>query len=209
MKKVVELLSITKNISVTCMTGMACSLYDNAITLHSFAGLKSSRMNVDAVIKLIKGREACLSRWQTTDVFIIDEISQMSQRTFEHVNLIAQKVRGIDTKPFGGIQVIAVGDFRQLLPVSNDIDNGQYCFESPLWNTMFPHCVELTSVYRQNQEEFVEVLNQLSSGEITEETSTFIEEELADKHICPEEHGVKFVPHIFCNNFSANYFNMS
>jgi hypothetical protein len=39
--------------------------------------------------------------------------------------IIAQKVRGIETKPFGGIQVIAVGEFRQLPPVSNDIDKGQ------------------------------------------------------------------------------------
>ena len=133
----------------------------------------------------------------------------MSRRTFEHVNFIAQKIRGIDTKPFGGIQVIAVGDFRRLSTVSNDIDNGEYCFESPLWNTRFPHCVELATVYRQNQKEFVEVLNQLSSDEITEETSTFIKEELANKILCPEDHGVKFVPHIFCNNFNANYFNMT
>lgn len=146
---------------------MACGLYDNAVTLHSFVGLKSSRMDVDAVVKSIKGRETCYSRWQTTDVLIIDEVSQLSQRTFDHVNFIAQKIRGNNTKPLGGIQVIAVGDFRQLPPVSNDIDGGNYCFESPLWNIMFPHCIELTTVYCQNQKEFLEVLKQLLSGEVT------------------------------------------
>ena len=44
-------------------------------------------------------------------------------------------------KPSGGIQVIAIGKFKQIPPVSNDIDEGQYCFESPLWNIMFPHCI--------------------------------------------------------------------
>ena len=123
--------------------------------------------------------------------------------------IIAQKVRGIETKPFGGIQVIAVGDFKQLPPVSNDIDEGQYRFESPLWNIMSPHCIELTTVYCQNQHAFIEVLKQLSSGEITEETATYIEKELHEKHLSPEEHGLEFIPHIFCNNFDANYFNMS
>lgn len=179
------------------------------ITLHSFVGLKSSRVNVDAVVNSIKGREECYSRWLTTDVLIIDEISQLSRRTFEHINYVAQKVRGFEKKTFGGIQVIVAGDFRQLPPVSNDIDEGQYCFESPLWNIMFPHCVELTEVYRQSQKAFVEVLKQLSSGEVTDETAAFIKAELDDKHLCAKEHGVEFVPHIFCNNFGANFFNMS
>ncbi len=102
-KKLVEFLTVCKNVAVTCTTDMACGLYDDALTLHSFVGLKSSRMDVDAVVKSIKGRQECYSRWQTTDVLIIDKISQLSRRTFDHVNIIAQKVRGIETKPFGGI----------------------------------------------------------------------------------------------------------
>ena len=91
-KRLVELLSVSKNVAVTCTTGMACGLYDNASTLHSFVGLKSSRMNVDAVVKSIKSRHDCYSRWQTTDVLIIDEVSQLSRKTFDHINFIAQKV---------------------------------------------------------------------------------------------------------------------
>ena len=74
---------------------------------------------------------------------------------------------------------------------------------------MFPHCIELATTYRQNQHEFLEVLKQLSSGEITEETATFIKDELHEKHLSPEKHGLEFIPRIFCNNFDANYFNMS
>ena len=65
-----------------------------------------------------KSRQNCYSRWLTTDVFIIDEVSQLGRRAFDHINFIAQKVRGIETKPFGGIQVIAIGDFKQLSPLS-------------------------------------------------------------------------------------------
>ena len=72
---------------------------------------------------------------------------------------------------------------------------------------MFPHCIQVTTVYPQNQQ--LEVLKQLSSGEITKETATLIEKELHEKHLSPEEHGSEFIPHIFCDNFDANYFNMS
>ena len=72
----VELLSVTKKVAVTCTTGMACGLYENAITVHSFAGLKSSRMNANDVVKSIMGRDACLTLWKTADVVIIDEISK-------------------------------------------------------------------------------------------------------------------------------------
>jgi hypothetical protein len=74
---------------------------------------------------------------------------------------------------------------------------------------MFPHCIELATAYRRNQHEFLEVLKQLSSGEINEETATFIKDELQEKHLSPEKYGLEFIPHIFCNNFEANYFNMS
>ena len=73
--------------------GLLLVQYDNALTLHSFYGLRSSRMDVDAVVQSIKGcREECYNRSQTTNVLIIDEVSQSSRRTFIHVNLITQKV---------------------------------------------------------------------------------------------------------------------
>ena len=61
-KKLVEFLTVCKNVAVTCTTGMTCGLYDDALTLHSFVGLKSSRMDVDVVVKSIIGRHECYSR---------------------------------------------------------------------------------------------------------------------------------------------------
>lgn len=187
---------------------MACQLYDKALTLHSFAGLINSRMDVEALVNSVLSRESCLARWRNTEVLVIDEVSQLSKKTFETINFISQRVRGED-KPFGGLQVIAVGDFRQLPPVSNDLDKGAYCFESPLWRTMFTHNVLLTVVYRQEQREFIDFLGEISRGENLSERTVCFMNELASKNLHPKDFGLDFLPHIFCTNFDAKFHNMA
>ena len=122
-KRVVSVLQQTKQVKVTCTTGMACSLYDDAMTLHSFGGIQNSRMNVDSIVSSIMSRDTCKRRWLETDVLCIDEVSQLSAKNFELMNTLAQRVRG-STKLFGGLQVICIGDFFQLPPIENDVDEG-------------------------------------------------------------------------------------
>ena len=206
-KKLANILKVTKTVAITCTTGMACRLYNNeAMTLHSFAGLINARMSVEALIESICSRESCLQRWKTTDVLIIDEVSQLSRKTFETIIHIAQAVRG-GAKPFGGMQVITVGDFKQLPPVSNDLDKGDYCFESPLWKLMFSHNIQLSVVYRQEQKDFIDVLNEVAVGEMSENGVCFMNK-LSSKALIENDFGLHFIPHIFCTNFDANYHNM-
>lgn len=131
-KRVANILEQTKRVKITCTTGMACSLCDDAMTLHSFSGIQNSRMNVDSLVTSVLSRDSCKRRWIETDVLIIDEVSQLSSKNFEMINSLAQRVRG-STKSFGGMQVICDGDFFQLPPIGNDVDEGKYCFESVLW----------------------------------------------------------------------------
>ena len=99
-KKLVSYLAATKNVAVTCTTGMACNLYENATTLHAFAGIVNYRMNVDELLVYIRSRESCLARWKNTDTLIIDEVSQLSRKTFEAIQILGQKTRD-NCKPFG------------------------------------------------------------------------------------------------------------
>ena len=103
---------------------MACSLYDDAMTLHSFSGIQNSRMNIASLVTSVLNQDSCKRRWTETDVLIIDEVSLMSAKNFEVINVLAQRVRGC-TKSFGGLQVICVGDFFQLPPIENDVDKGK------------------------------------------------------------------------------------
>ena len=104
----------------------------------------------------------------------IDEMLQLSRKTFETINHIAQAVRN-GAKPFGGMQVITVGDFKQLPPVSNDLDKGDYCFESLLWKLMFSHNIQLSVVYRQEQKDFIDLLNEVAVGKMSENGVCFHE----------------------------------
>ena len=65
---------------------------------------------------------------------VVDEVSMMSKKLFEALDKIGRTIREIN-KPFGGIQLIFLGDFYQLPPVrkDHDMDTDKYCFESDIW----------------------------------------------------------------------------
>lgn len=62
----------------------------------------------------------------------------LSEKIFNSIECISRKVRQ-ETRPFGGMQVIALGDFFQLPPVPRYDDEGKFAFQSKLWDVMFPH----------------------------------------------------------------------
>ena len=98
------------------------------------------------VSKILKNKKA-KQRWQTCEVLIIDgicllhdhncfvEISMLDGRLFDKLEAVARRVRGKDDC-FGGIQVIACGDFFQLPPVGLGKNNVIYCFECECWNAV-------------------------------------------------------------------------
>ena len=102
-----------------------------------------------------------------TKTLIIDEVSMLPGRTLEFIDYVCRELRG-DPAPFGGIQVIAVGDFLQLPPVSK---TGKYdwAFLSPVWDALEFSNVTLRQVHRQDDPEFISILNQFREGTITKE----------------------------------------
>jgi len=99
------------------------------------------------------------------DVLIVDEVSMMSAKILNILDGIGKKVRK-NNRPFGGIQLLFSGDFYQLPPVGNqgDIETSQFCFESPLWNDMFHKEISLKKVFRQSDETYASILNQIREG---------------------------------------------
>ena len=82
------------------------------------------------------------------DTVIIDEISMISAAIFEQVECVCRVVKKNETL-FGGMQMILLGDFKQLKPVPNIAygDVGQYVFESPIF-IAFSHIVLFDNIYR-------------------------------------------------------------
>ena len=99
-----------------------------------------------------------------------------SQRILEIVNRIHHFVL-VSNKPFGGVQFILVGDFRQLSPIASAIDAGHFAFLASIFNIAFPHRFELTTIIRQDdsQKALRAVLEGLRYGKCTEESELYIQ----------------------------------
>ena len=98
-------------------------------------------------------------------------------RIIDFIDFVCRKVRK-DDRPFGGIQVLAVGDFLQLPPVAK---TGRYdwAFSSQAWRDLEFSCVSLKTVHRQDEPEFVMILNQFREGKVTKEGASILKKRVA------------------------------
>ena len=159
-----------KRIQITAMTGCAAILLEScAKTLHSWANIGLASGDPDQIAAKISKSILKRANWTNTEILIIDEVSMMSQKIFELLNTIGKKTRR-NQNHFGNIQVIFCGDFYQLPPVGNndDITTSNFCFESPLWDEIFPQSnqIEFNFIFRQDDEQFKKILNEIRHGKL-------------------------------------------
>jgi ATP-dependent DNA helicase PIF1 len=115
-------------------------------------------------------------RWRECEVLIIDEISMVDGMYFDILDQVARRFRKVNQKelPFGGIQVILVGDFFQLPPVG--LQKGtKFCFEAQCWSETIKRCIDLKQVFRQKDDVFVNLLNEVRLGSITDASVRLLE----------------------------------
>ena len=158
---------------VCALTGCAAVLLKcNARTLHSWSGIKLARGPIDKIVSSITFNRRIAAAWKKIKVLIIDEVSMMSLKIFETIERVARAVRG-SKAIFGGIQVVFTGDFYQLPPVGSpdEPSTSQFCFESPKWREVFrlENHIKLVTVFRQTDETYIRILNQIREGELTPE----------------------------------------
>ena len=166
-----------KDIHVTALTGCAAVLLNcNAKTLHSWAGIGLGGITSELINKIKKNRFSC-AIWKQTDILVVDEVSMLSLKLFNQLNIIGQTIRG-NNNPFGGIQIIFSGDFFQLPPVgdNDDIDSQRFCFESENWNLVFHfNCqIQLIKIFRQLDEVYCSILNQIRQGKIKQKSNDLL-----------------------------------
>lgn len=154
------------SVGLTAMTGCAALLlHSKAKTLHSWSGIGLGTDVVPLLVSKIKKSRKARLRWMKTDTLVIDEVSMMTPELFEKLEEVARSIRGIQ-QPFGGLQLIMVGDFFQLPPVSKGEDT-RFVFESPLWSKMGLTTHNLTEIVRQKNPEFQTILNEARCGLLT------------------------------------------
>jgi ATP-dependent DNA helicase PIF1 len=157
---------------VCAMTGCAAVLLGHgAKTLHSWSGMGLAKDPKEKVIQKIAFNKRVTGGIKKTRVLIVDEVSMMSKKIFEILDGALRSVKRVDA-PFGGIQVIFTGDFFQLPPVGSayDEETSMFCFESVRWMNAFKmeNHVVLKHIFRQEDGEYKEILNQIRWGELNE-----------------------------------------
>jgi ATP-dependent DNA helicase PIF1 len=173
-----HLRSIDANHAICAMTGCAAILLNcNAKTLHSWSGIKIAKGTKNEVINMVLRNKRVVQNWKKTKGIILDEVSMLSKKIFEIIEELARIIKG-SSKPFGGMQVVFTGDFFQLPPVGSDgePDTEKFCFESPLWNTIFKleNQIELKTIFRQNDPKYIDILMQIRRGELNEENTAIL-----------------------------------
>ena len=110
------------------------------------------------------------------ELLIIDEVSMLRADLLDAIDWTLRNVRKIN-RPFGGVQVLFIGDLLQLPPVVRQEEwnvlrnyyGGMFFFHSRVIQEQQPIYIELSKIYRQNDDEFITILNHLRNNEITEE----------------------------------------
>ena len=105
------------------------------------------------------------------DLLIIDEISMVRADIFDAIDQTLRRVRK-NPSAFGGVQLLVIGDLFQLSPVvRNNIQDvlsiyykSPYFFDSLVWTSSEAVIVELKKVYRQEEQEFIDILNRIRAG---------------------------------------------
>ncbi|HVA10567.1 MAG TPA: AAA family ATPase [Candidatus Dormibacteraeota bacterium] len=137
-----------KKVAVTASTGIAAS-HLGGNTIHSWSGLGIiDELSTDDM-KRLAGSEKLKKRYNVCNVLVIDEISMLHGQRLDMINRLAKVLRAND-EPFGGLQVILVGDFFQLPPVTRGSDLVDFVYLSEAWQELNPKVCYLTEQHRQS-----------------------------------------------------------
>ncbi|MFC2995605.1 AAA family ATPase [Acinetobacter sichuanensis] len=153
-------------VAITASTGIAAT-HMNGMTIHTWAGIGIKDILSDDDLKRMKERKYLKEHLENAQVLIIDEISMLHAKQLNLVNQVLKYFKESD-EAFGGIQVIAAGDFFQLPPVGkNDEKNrDKFCFMSNAWvEAKFRVCY-LTEQHRQDDSALNDILNAIRAQSI-------------------------------------------
>lgn len=178
----------TKNTAVVAPTGVA-AINAGGVTIHSMFGLPLTSFipnndfvdlnianNRSSLKKHMRFRKEKRKLLQELDLLIIDEISMVRADLLDAIDFILQNVRQ-NREAFGGLQVIFIGDLFQLPPVVKEESwqllreyyDSPFFFDSYAWKNANAFTIELLHIYRQADPLFIEILNNVRNGEVSEE----------------------------------------
>jgi ATP-dependent DNA helicase PIF1 len=168
---------VGKKVAVTASTGIAAS-HLGGNTIHSWSGLGILDELSHDDMKRLSASEKLKKRYNTCDILVIDEISMLHGHRLNMINRLAKALRASD-EPFGGMQVILVGDFFQLPPVTRGSDLFDFVHLSETWDELDLKVCYLTEQHRQsNSDGLLIFLEAMRASELNEDHYELIKDRL-------------------------------
>ena len=195
-----------KRMVVLAPTGVA-AINASGVTIHSFFQLpfapyipgKGFLTKDKKFLNVSKQKKALIN---SLSLLVIDEISMVSPDVLDAIDSILRRLRH-STRPFGGIQLLLIGDLRQLPPVVTNEDweqlktiySSAYFFESKALKQAGFQTIELSTVYRQTDREFINILNKIRDGQIDQETLNHLNQRCAIKDKSDDNGYIRLTTH--------------
>ena len=178
-----------KQTAVVAPTGVA-AINAGGVTIHSFFqlpftpfipenkgfGKDDSLNDKHSLMSRVRLNTERRKVMQQLELLIIDEISMVRCDVLDAIDTVLKVVRHRNYEPFGGVQVLLIGDMYQLPPVVPDSEwqilsqhyRSPYFFDSRVMEIQPPAYVELNKIYRQSDQHFIDILNQVRNNEMDE-----------------------------------------
>lgn len=181
-----------KQTIVVAPTGIA-AINAGGATIHSFFQLpfgsfvpqpislsQDINSKITDPVKLIKNLQIRSRKREIIrkmELLVIDEVSMLRADLLDAIDTVIRHIRGKHYLPFGGVQVLFIGDMYQLPPVVKDQEwsylkpfyRSQFFFDAMALQSEKPIFIELDKIFRQDNLEFISLLNHLRTNDITEE----------------------------------------
>jgi PIF1-like helicase/Helix-turn-helix domain/HRDC domain/Helicase len=168
----------TKNVVVAAPTGVA-AINAGGVTLHSlfqlpfhpFLPTRNHKEELLGKIRYNKQRQQLLRKME---LLVIDEISMVRCDVMDAIDTILKSIRRNYDTPFGGVQLLCIGDLHQLPPVAQNHEwailqeyyASPFFFDSVAIKEQTPLLIELNKIYRQKEDSFVRLLNKVRNNQM-------------------------------------------
>ena len=169
-----------KNMAVVAPTGVA-AINAGGMTIHSFFQLPvRTLIPTPQSYKQLFAEQRLTQRKRNLiyhlEMLVIDEISMVRADVLDAIDAVLRRYKYRKDQPFGGVQLVMIGDLFQLSPVVTRGDDeeamkkyyeGPYFFQAKVMQDLQPIYVELDHVFRQQDQTFVQLLNEVRENQLT------------------------------------------
>ena len=205
---------LPKRMVVLAPTGIA-AINANGVTIHSFFQLPFSPYIPNTTFRsnatpfhFGKEKQRII---RTMDLLVIDEISMVRADLLDTIDVVLRRYRD-RSKPFGGVQLLMIGDLQQLAPVVKEDEwkllqpyyDSPYFFSSKALQQTEYMTIELKTVYRQSDEMFLTLLNKIRENKADENTFQLLNHRYIPNFNPPQDAGyIRLTTH----NYQAQQIN--